>query len=146
MWRAWVAVVLWAVLILRLSGDDLSAAQTSRILGPLLAWLFPDLDAGTRQLAHFLVRKGAHFVEYAVLGTLAAWALWRTRRTRRLLQVAGALAVVLGVAFLDEGRQARSTERTGSLRDVGLDGAGGLAGAGSFVLLASRRRTRSGPP
>src|ERR687893_1077793 len=65
-------VVLWVGLIFFASTGSLSASNTSRILRPLLLWLFPDITEASLLQAHFLVRKSAHFAEYAVLALLAA--------------------------------------------------------------------------
>ncbi len=145
-WRAWLAVALWAGLILRLSGDDLSAASTSRLLGPLLRWIFPELDAQTLQTIHFIVRKAAHFLEYAVLGALAIWALRRSGTWSAGRRAGLALALVAAVAALDEGHQSRSTRRTGSPWDAGLDGAGGVAGIALATALGRRRAAPARPP
>jgi len=73
--RAWLAVAACATLILLFSGDEFSAGATSRVFGPLLRWLFPDLDAASFHVLHLWVRKLAHLTEYALLGLLAFRAL-----------------------------------------------------------------------
>jgi VanZ family protein len=134
---AWGCVALWTALIFGLSTDSFSADQTSGIIGPLLDFFFPGLDAGTRALVHFLVRKLAHFVEYAVLGILSwralrmgePWSALRTGAPRSELRSAAlAVAFLLAVAALDETGQATRASRTGSPRDVALDTAGGITG------------------
>ena len=49
-----------------------SSPNTSRIIRPLLLWLFPDISEASLAYLHILVRKAAHFTEYAVLALLAA--------------------------------------------------------------------------
>src|SRR3954466_16103438 len=63
---AWIAFIFFA------STGEFSADNTSRIIGPLLRWLFPSISEGQLAFAHFLVRKAAHFTEYAILAWLAA--------------------------------------------------------------------------
>ena len=142
---AWLPVALWIGVIAWLGGGGFEHGQTSRIIGPLLAWLFPDWSPEQVAAAHGVIRKLAHVVEYAVLGGLAVRALWLTRPPapawRRALP---ALALVALVASADEGRQAMLSGRTGSLRDVGLDCAGGLAGAAAMPVLMRLRRRPGG--
>jgi VanZ family protein len=138
---AWCAVAVWTALILTLSGDSFSANETSRIIGPLLDFFFPGLDAATKALVHGLVRKAAHFFEYAVHGVLAFRALAPGRPPLR----AGAFAVAIGlaVAIADEGGQALRSDRTGSRRDVVLDGAGAGFGVSISLAMAAARRRAS---
>ena len=147
----WLAVVAWVATIHALAGDDFSASSTSRFLGPLLRWLFPEAGPELLERVHFALRKGAHFVEYALLGLLCMRALRlsaarvvRSGRFLRLLRqrvwIAGAsVLLVFAVAIADESRQARSSQRTGAALDVGLDLGGGIA-AGALVLLRWRKR------
>ena len=48
--------------------------NTSYFFRPLMHWLFPRMPEDTLEHIHHIVRKTAHFVEYAMLGLLA----WRT--------------------------------------------------------------------
>jgi VanZ family protein len=135
--RAWLAVAACSALILVFSGDDFSAGATSKILRPLLRWLFPQLDAAAIHELHMAVRKTAHVVEYALLGLLAFRALRLSPASPLARAVALGLGLVLAVAAADELRQAALDTRTGSIADVGLDLAGGALGVG--LLLAAQR-------
>ena len=105
----WAPVVLWAGLIFGLSS-------------------VPNLgtDLGTWDL---VLRKLAHFAEYAVLGLLLVRALGREP-----------LAAAAGVAYAatDELHQHFVRGRHAAFRDVAIDAAGVLAG----LLLARRLRWR----
>lgn len=68
--RAWWPALLWAAIISFLSTDSFSSAHTSRIIEPLLRWLFPSISASTLDLAHHVIRKCAHFGEYFIFGLL----------------------------------------------------------------------------
>src|SRR3954469_5714892 len=70
-WR-YAPLVVWMLLIFLASTGELSASNTSRILRPLLLWLFPTISEETLASVHFIVRKAAHFTEYAVLALFAA--------------------------------------------------------------------------
>lgn len=134
-WLWWLAVGLWIAVVLGFSSDHFSAESTSRFLAPLVRWIFPDLSAETEQYLLFLVRKGAHVFEYAVLAALAYQAL---RESSDPWRSAGlALALVVAVAVADETHQAVSAARTGSAIDVSIDVAGG---ATALLLLVGIRR------
>ena len=74
----------------------------------------------------FVLRKLAHFTEYAALG-LCLYALAR-RRLTPLPALALALGMAVAFAFVDEWHQLSVPGRDGSLRDVGIDSLGALAG------------------
>jgi VanZ family protein len=137
--RAWLALALWTWLVWKFSSDAFSAASTSRFLVPLLDWLFPDLGREAFRLAHFLVRKSAHLVIYAVLGGLTLRAFRATWQLSGAAQVLAAAALVVGVASADEVNQKTSAVRRGSPVDVGIDTAGGATGIALALLLARRR-------
>jgi VanZ family protein len=137
-WLWWLAVGLWIAVILGFSSDQFSKASTSPMLVQLLRWIFPAMSVETLKLLQFLVRKGAHAFEYAVLATLAYQAL---RDSSNPWRSAGfALALVGAVAVADETRQASSAARSGSVADVGIDVAGGAAAL--FLLVGIGRRLR----
>jgi VanZ family protein len=69
-------VVLWMGLIFGGSTDLLSSQRSSRIIGPLLRWLNPNISDKTIRGVQTVVRKGGHVAEYSVLAVL----LWRARR------------------------------------------------------------------
>jgi len=141
-WRSrlwtWAPLFVWIALIFFLSNSSGSLDSTSRFIGPLLAFFFPDLDPGTRAVYHVLIRKAAHFTAYGVLAMLA----WRTFRTilpaiSRLLVLT--LSLVATVAIADELNQSFNSARSGSVWDVLLDLAGGLTATLVLYLVAWRR-------
>jgi VanZ family protein len=74
--KYWLPVVLWMVLIFGASTDVMSSQRTSRIIGPLLRWLDPNVSDETIRAVQTVTRKGGHVAEYSVLAVL----LWRARR------------------------------------------------------------------
>nr|WP_240893788.1 VanZ family protein [Limisphaera ngatamarikiensis] len=128
----WVPVGLWMALIFTASADSASAPRTSRIIGPLVRWLFPDWPEAWVEVAVLVVRKLAHVVEYAVLAFLVWRALWRPRRPELRFwewrPAVWSLVVVFLYAVTDEYHQTFVPDRQGSLRDVLLDTAGGILG------------------
>jgi VanZ family protein len=129
--KAWIAAVLWLIVITIESSSLGAASNTSRILYPLLHYLF-GLDPFRFEHVHFFIRKGGHVFGYGLLSLLLfrAW-----RETLRLPGGANwtlrwANLAVLGtmlVASLDEYHQSFNPERTGSVRDVILDTCAGIA-------------------
>ena len=135
---AWAAVAAWIAVITAFSGGDFSNASTSRFVGPLVRWLFPDVSPATLEGIHFVVRKTTHAVEYGVLALLALHALHRSIRLSLRGNAVLALAIVTAVGIADEANQARLVTRTGSPWDVALDLAGAVLALA--VLFAWRRR------
>jgi len=121
-------LLLWLGVIFFLSSPEGSFAQTSRIIGPLLNFFFPNMPEATKLLVHGYVRKTAHFTEYAVLAFLAVRAFsgstsFMLQKWRYILP----LILVAVVASLDEFNQSFEASRTSSVWDVMLDISGGLA-------------------
>src|SRR6185295_11833443 len=123
----YLPLALWMAFISIASTGEFSGENTSRIIRPLVLWLFPDISEASLQLVHFSVRKAAHFIEYAVLGLLAGRAFSRSSHSllgRRWVFVGLALIVVY--ALLDEYHQSFVPSRTASIYDSLIDSAGGL--------------------
>ncbi len=119
-------------LVFSASNDTKSFARSSRILAPLLHWLFPHLPADAVNFIVLIARKGAHLAEYAVLALL----LWRALRQPvkndpRPWNWREARLVLLGVALYaasDEFHQLFVASRDAAVHDVFIDTAGGAAG------------------
>ena len=80
---------------------------------------------------HNVLRKGGHVAGYGVFCVLLfnAWyhSLFTSTARRLRLRCAGlALGMTLVTAMLDEWHQSFDPSRTGTIRDVGLDVAGGI--------------------
>lgn len=131
---------LWIGVIFYLSSSSGSMSETSLFLGPLLQFIFPSASEETLLAYHGIIRKMAHFVEYAILAFLACRALRRSSIV--ILQSAWALTaigLVILTASIDEINQSFNSSRTGSIADILLDILGGVAGAGFFYLLNKKR-------
>jgi VanZ family protein len=146
LWR-YGPVVAWVAFILYASTGAMAASNTSRIIGPLVRWLFPDITDNALLAVHMTVRKGAHFGVYALLALLAARAfLTSSRESLRRRWAACAFALVACVALADEYNQSFQSSRTGTIWDSLLDCAGGAAALASLAWLRARRtRRRAGP-
>lgn len=139
--KAWIAAILWLVVITIESTTYLSAHNTSRILYPLFHFLFGIDRAGFEPCNHFL-RKSGHVFGYGLLSILLfrAWretlpAPGNPKWTLRWTNIA-----VLGtalVASLDEWHQSFLPSRTGRWQDVVLDTCAGI-GAQLLLYLSQR--------
>jgi len=137
---AWLWVVAWVAVVQTFASGAFSASETSRFIGPLLHWLFPDADAESVASVHFAIRKAAHFSEYAVLALLALRAFGVSFGRPLAWLAAASLGLALAVAVVDESRQAALENRTGALSDVALD----ISGAATALLLAGAVRRYRG--
>jgi VanZ family protein len=132
----YLPLIAWLAFISFASSDEFNAGNTSRIIGPLILWLFPNTSPETLAVVHFVMRKIAHFTEYAILGFLAARA-FRTS-TQRWFLICAALVVVY--ALLDEYHQSFVPSRTASIFDSFIDMAGGLA---VLIFIRSRKGAKA---
>ena len=143
LWR-YGPVVAWVCFIFFASTSSFSAANTSRIIRPLLLWLSPGISEAAIAEAHFLVRKAAHFTEYAVLALLAARAFGASpRRGLKRRWWLASFALVACVALSDEYHQSFVPSRTASLYDSLIDMAGGAAALACAALWLALRRKKS---
>ena len=134
----YLPLIAWLAFISFASSGSFSAGNTSRIIGPLILWLFPNTTPETLLMVHFITRKLAHFTEYAILGFLAARAFRTSTRpaiSSRWFLISA--TVVVTFALMDEYHQSFVPSRTGSFYDSLIDIAGGLT-----ALLVFRRRNR----
>lgn len=147
-WAAWIPVAAWLVVIAGLGTDPFQYQQTSRFIGPLLHWVFPEWSNTQVGMVHGWIRKSAHVTEYGVAAVLTFRALWLTGRARtRLAAMLPTVLLVASVALADEVRQLMVPSRTGAAHDVAIDVAGGLVGLSLAPWIvpwlgARRRRAR----
>ena len=136
----YLPLAAWLVFISYASSDSFNAGNTSRIIGPLVLWLFPNTTPETLAVIHVITRKVAHFTEYAILAYLAARA-FRTSPRPALANrwFIAALALVIAYALLDEYHQSFVPSRTSSIYDSFIDIAGGLM----TLLVIHRCRSRA---
>jgi VanZ family protein len=142
--RYWLPVLVWMTLIFSASSDTGSFARSSRIVAPLLHWLFPHLSEDTVYLVVLIVRKGAHLTEYAVLALL----LWRALRqsakkeARRWSWPTFRLVLLLAALYAasDEFHQQFVASRDSAVHDVLIDTMGSAAGLLALWLFGRWRK------
>ena len=123
----YLPLIAWLGFISFASSDSFSHGNTSRIIGPLILWLFPNTSQESLAVVHVVTRKAAHFTEYAILGFLAARAFRTSPRPAirdRWFLISATIVVVY--ALMDEYHQSFVPTRTASIFDSLIDMAGGL--------------------
>lgn len=127
----WLPVIVCMAVIFGGSGDTLSVQHTSRIIGPLLHWLFPNINPELADRIILFVRKCGHLSEFGLLALL----LWRALVKPALHRPLGwhwadaRLAFLLAVLYAssDEFHQCFVPSREGAVRDVIVDTIGATA-------------------
>jgi hypothetical protein len=138
-WARYAPLAIWALLIFFASSSMLSGSNTAAFVGPILHWLFPHFSEATLNFIHSIViRKGAHFTEYAVLALFAVRAFKSSShewlRSRWFLV---SLLLVVAYSLSDEFHQSFVSSRTASIYDCMIDSFGGLT---MLALVAVRNR------
>ena len=135
--RLWLCGALIAAVLTFIWGNSLlpgeDSGEVSGFVGSVLQFLLPFLDLGSETGMH-LLRKAAHFTEFAALGVCFAW-LWGMLVTSKwawltLPYFCGTLS-----AAIDETIQRFSPDRGPSIKDVALDSSGVLFGVLALILL-----------
>ncbi len=138
-----VLPIIWMVIIRLLSSEGLSGESTSRFIGPLLHWVYPDWNQGQYELGHLLIRKLAHIVEFTILCGLwirSLTELIHGKTAKKPTSVGGvvALSACISIVFacFDEFFQSFTASRSGQWKDVLIDG----IGVSAMVLWAVLRK------
>jgi VanZ family protein len=141
--KYWLPVLVWMAVIFTASADSKSFEHSSRLLAPLLQWLFPQMSQDTVHLIVFLARKCAHLAEYAVFALLVWRALNRSKNNLTPWswpKVSGTLLIVFLYAASDEFHQIFVPTRTPAIHDVVIDTIGGAAALLAFWLVGHWRK------
>jgi VanZ family protein len=137
----WLPVLVWMAVIYTASADS-NSVQHSRIIEPVLRWLFPGISAEALRRDVLIFRKCAHLTEYAILAVL----LWRALRKPRnndprpwsWSTPGWCLVLIAAYAGSDEFHQIFVRGRQPAVHDVVIDVAG--ATLGLLALWAAGRR------
>jgi VanZ family protein len=124
-----------------------SAANTSRYLVPFLHWLNPTISQASVEQIHFIVRKGGHLSEYAILATLLFFALRRSLLPsfQGALWKSAALSLFISAIYAagDEFHQSFVGSRTAAFSDVMIDTSGALIALCFILIIGSFWRKRA---
>ena len=130
-------ILVWMGVIFYFSAQNgAQSSQTSgRVVKEVIRVMYPDFSSMPKQkqasLQHMItliVRKGAHFTEYLILGALiAAFVHTFTEKRFRMVWMAWIAGTIYAAG--DELHQMFSNGRTPKLLDVCIDSSGVLCGA-----------------
>lgn len=137
--RYYLWPVLWMGIIFLFSTDAGSSTHTFYYADAVLRFFFPSITSQEIALAHRIIRKLGHVVEYGILSFF--WYIALNQGIRRWSFGTAALALVLSLLYAsaDEMHQGFVRSRTGSLVDVGIDALGAMGA--QMVLFFSLRRS-----
>ena len=131
-----VLTITWICVIFSFSMQNAedSSQLSGGIVAHLVEWICPDGFEHTDRL-ETIIRKGAHFTEYFILGMLMSQTVKEAKSKRQVFLpwIAGTI-----VACLDETIQLFSDGRAGRVADVMLDSSGVLCGCVLLYLLCSK--------
>ncbi len=142
--KAWIAAILWLIVIAIESSALLSAGNTSRILYPILHFLF---GVGWDRFAiwHVYIRKTGHVIGYGILSVLAFRA-WRETFPARgnplwsMRWASIAVLMTLFVASLDEWHQSFLPSAHWPVGGCSAGHVGGNRSADDLVRLVEAKR------
>lgn len=95
-----------------------------------------EIFIGSGAVTDFIVRKLAHFTEFAILGMLLSGIVLVRFEKPDLYHLSYALLIVLAAAVIDESIQLFTPGRSSQVTDVLIDTSGGLAGIILLQIMA----------
>ena len=124
----WILLIAWMLLIFLMSNQPahISNQQSNSFIN-MLAFFGIDLNSKLGSLASFVVRKTAHFTEYAVLGFFTYKAVSCDVLDRKKAVLTAQL-ISTGYASTDEIHQMFVPGREGKVFDVMIDSCGAFCG------------------
>ena len=138
-----VLTFLWVGVIFSFSlqTGEVSGDMSSSILQKMISWaaveVFEEIGPITQiqwDFLHLILRKCAHFTEFAILGMLSTFTLFQTKVARKAVL---AIGFCMAIASMDETLQLFVDGRVGSVMDVLIDVAG--AGVGVLAVIIGKK-------
>lgn len=142
--KYWLPVLLMIGAMYYASTDVFSGDNTRNIIERIILWFRPRTSEHTLQNVNYMVRKLAHFTEYAILAAL----LFRAFRADSLMRwrwgwATWSFNIAFGWALLDEFHQSLTRTRGGSIYDSLLDTSGALFMLTVIALVNARKKPES---
>jgi VanZ family protein len=129
--KYWLPVAAMLGLMYYFSTDVFSADNTRSVIEKVFLWFVPHASKHTMATLNYVVRKSAHFTEYAILGAFLFRAFRADEQVRwRFKWAFYSFLTAGGWALLDEFHQTLTRTRGGSIWDSLLDSSGAF-----FMLL-----------
>lgn len=133
--RKKISLVLLIVVILFIWGNSLQSADRSGERSGRVTEIVNDVLRTGNPITEHIIRKQAHFAEFALEGMCVVLVLWTHGRLRRS-QCGNVLLAGVLTALIDESIQAQTAGRWSSVADVWLDVAGFVTGACILAVCA----------
>ena len=131
LFRYWLPLVAWAIMIFTASTDAFSARHTGSVIQTIIAAIVGHpLPLKYFDPLHFVIRKLAHLTEYAILGALAFRAVRAEERGWSARWATIAIVISCLVAASDEFHHSFVPSRTPSPVDVAIDTVGAAIAQG----------------
>lgn len=142
---SWSLVLVWMILIFNLShqpGTQSSELSSNfvYVVITLIETFFPTISIDLENLS-FIIRKGAHFFAYFVLGILVTCS-YRSSGVVGSKNVVISLVVCILYAISDEIHQLFVPGRSGEVRDVLIDSIGSACGVFLIVGIRNLRKKK----
>lgn len=135
---AWVLVLLWMGLIFYLSHQPAtkSSELSSGIVDMVVLAMGKMIPFGAMNLEtlHYIIRKGAHFTAYFILGLLVINAL-KLNGLRSFKLIILTLIICVLYAASDEFHQVFIPGRSGEIKDVLIDSSGSTFGIICYLFV-----------
>lgn len=154
---SWLPAAIMMVIIFYFSSKPaVSSEESSMLIANKLLTVYEnivnenyqdDIKIEKLETINHIVRKSAHFTEYAILACTIAFHLWIRKKDRRLPRLF-LIAVLLTALYAatDEYHQTFIMGRSGELKDVLIDTSGAAAGVILFcfsLFIIRNKRKRS---
>ena len=131
--KIWYPAIVMAIIIFIFSSSSaLDSNHQSGLIVNTITFLFPDLKNTTFLVT--IVRKSAHFIEYALLGFLTARAFKLSKKSPWWSILACAI-----YAGTDEFHQSFTPGRSAEVKDIALDTIGAAFGATIYIFFTRKK-------
>jgi len=139
--KYWIPVLIMLGAMYYFSTDVFSGENTRSLIEVILGWFGQHPNSHSLYKINHVVRKCAHFVEYAILAVLVFRAFRADSPLRwKLAWSFYSFAIVVCWSLLDEYHQHFTHSRGASIYDSMLDAGGGLTALIVIALLGRTRR------
>ena len=138
-----ILIVMWCNVIFGFSAKNgtQSSKSSGRVTKAVISVCYPAcnyLNTGQQEKVfhkvNFIIRKTAHFLEYAILALLIT-ILIITFDKKGISAIISAVVICAVLAAADEMHQGFVPGRNPAVKDVVIDSFGALAGSGTIILI-----------
>jgi len=142
----WIPAICVAILISTFSTHYFSGDETSKILTPVLHWIFPAASFHTLNRMHTAIRKLAHVTEFGGFSIAVFHGVRGEGHGWRWRWALITLTIAVSYAGLDEWHQSFVPMREARVRDVLIDSMGALLAQALVWCYAKLHRNSVQPP